>query len=262
MTVGIAVVCDNGNAIVAAAARMRTSIMETEPKASKVESFGEHCVVLPTGLGNRVEPIIGIAAGNYSQRDVKEISAHLRGAYIDERTRKISEEILSPIGLSFEIINTRQQTLSPAILNSVYQKMAEFDLNLELLIAEINESEESPARMFILSNPGSLDALNRTDYMAIGSGRYFAYATLASNGYERDVSVNEAAYRVLEAKNIAECAPGVGHTTDAYVLDKTGTRKIGQSAMDELNTLFAEKKAKVKELEKTHLRDANAMNLF
>ncbi len=260
MTVGIAAVCDDGNAIVAAADRMRTNIMETEPKSSKIEEYGSHCVVLPTGRGNRVEPVINIAREKYSRRDVKKIAGEIRNAYQDERNRKICEEILFPVGLSFEVINGRQQSLTQPVIGSMYQKMAEFNLELSLLIAGIDKSSDAPAKIYILNNPGSLDALNRMDCMAIGSGQHFAYASLAEKRYERDASVNEAVFRVLEAKKISECAPGVGKATDVRIIDEKGIRKIDQGAIEDLEKLIENKRTNVARIDVELLKDVKEMS--
>src|SRR5205823_14077859 len=94
---------------------------------------------------------------------------------------------------------------------------------------------DSRAHIVRVSEPGKITFENEIGFAAIGSGWYSAISTLFFHSVSRSDDVWEVLYHVLEAKFMAESAPGVGMDTHCEILGENGeTVTIFDGAIDEI----------------------------
>lgn len=110
--------------------------------------------------------------------------------------------------------------------------LARFDLGVEIIV--FGHHRGLP-RLFSVVNPGRVEELNWAGYAVVGSGSTLALGSLRRKPLS--TLVDEAVYRVLEAKFTAEGARDVGKTTTVVVLNGDGEMK--EMPVEEIDAIRA-----------------------
>jgi 20S proteasome alpha/beta subunit len=118
-----------------------------------------------------------------------------------------------------------RQELGPDVFAEHLQKLAEFDLGVELIVFGYCKGR---SRVFQVFNPGRFDMGPVEGYAAVGSGYYMAMGSLRQRPLLR--SLEDVIYRLLEAKFSAETAAGVGRCTTLVIINRDGDKREMQAS--------------------------------
>lgn len=220
MTVCIAAICDNGNAIVTCADRqVGLGFTSTDFKDGKFRHLYGKWIAGIAGTVTNAAEVIGEAMlheqalASYAVHDV--VPAVER-AYRSVRLRKAEAQHLANRGWTLdEFKNEGAAKLPSSTYAGIDARIAQFDLGASLLIAGF--SEKIPI-IATVRDPGTAVDHTILSFWCIGSGSTAAQMSLFARNYVQSMSCEEAAYYVYEAKRLAEAATGVGPETDLYVL--------------------------------------------
>lgn len=251
MTVCIAVSCEDGKHVVAAADRMFTVgpplNVEFEPPLSKIEPMGAACVAMGAGNGLFVSEIFQRAkAANQSVpiATIPQIANSVKEEYAKYRDEKIEEQIIKPmLGPDFLAFRARGGTL-PAYLqpqSGLYQQIVvqsnQFNLNAELIVTGI---DNAGSHVYYVGHPGTMVPFNKIGYNAVGSGASHVAIKFALDCLHPKTPLADVLLAVYGAKKAAEVAPGVGQETEIKVLSAGDIWTVPPDLMDVLKTVHNE----------------------
>ena len=243
MTICIASICQNKYAIIASDRMITVSLpnIEFERRVAKILELSKSCVVVTAGSALAHTELFRNTKTEIEKEQIKPISGIVeitKESYRKEREKKIEEEITKPIGLSLEDYYARQRAMAPELTGGIFQKIAEYDYYLWLIIAGV---DDSGAHIYSIENPGTSECFDAIGYHAIGSGEYHAISTFISNEYEEDISLKKGLLLTYEAKKRSEKAQGVGEMTDLLLVSKKGIKPIPDETISELNKIYEKK---------------------
>lgn len=255
MTICIAAICNNDKSIVVASDRMISAgflALEFEHPDSKIESLSQTCVGLTAGdaLVNAklFRACRGVIQGLQSP-SVEVIANEVQRQFVDLRRQRVTEKVLSPRGLDLEqfyqagLINR----LPPELAFAIDREIQETRYPLEVMIAGV---DETGAHIYGVSDPGVVDCYDGLGYQAIGSGLRHALLTIVGNKHSRSNSLNSTVYLVYEAKRTAECAQGVGLTTEVAITSNEKTVVLSEKEKNLLDQIYKQKTSpQMKEVE-------------
>jgi hypothetical protein len=221
MTICLAAICDNGNAIVVASDReVGVGFTSTELDRAKVGPlFNDWHHAIAGTVHHATEVIIEATRMEKSLPSLAsfDVKTALEKAYQKVRMAKIEATILASRGWNladFQQYGT--QRLSPGIYSGIDTQMSLYDLRADLLVFGFGTDGVS---IITIGNPGVGIDHWRLGFWCIGSGSTLAQASMFSRDYSAAWSIEKAAYTVYEAKRIAERATGVGDNhTDVIVV--------------------------------------------
>ena len=243
MTICIAALCEEGQAVVVASDRMLSApflTIEFDHPDAKIDTINPRCVVLSAGDALSVTDILSDSSGISNQLQdptVQLIMDEVKQRFVQVRGRLINERLFQPRGLSFKKYYTGViQGLPSDLAMLLDNQVQNFQLGVSLTVAGI---DSTGAHIFSIEDPGVSQCFDRLGYHAIGSGHRHAIVSLVSLQHDRKINLKSAVYNVYSAKKHAEMAPGVGQTTDISIIDKDGTREISENTLEILSTIFA-----------------------
>jgi hypothetical protein len=169
--------------------------------------------------GNDISPATPIIARVKESREslpcgetLKGMTEAFKSAYKAQRLESIEDEILGPLGFTWETFRANARTqLSERTYDLAIDHIKNYELDLTFLVSGFDANKE--AHIFTTSNPGKCEFHDKVGFWAIGSGQHQALASLFSIGYRRHDPLEHCIAKVLIAKLAAESAAGVGKTT-------------------------------------------------
>lgn len=243
MTICIAALCEEGQAVVVASDRMLSApflTIEFDHPDAKIDTINPRCVVLSSGDALSVTDILSDSSGISNQLQdptVQLIMDEVKQRFVQVRGRLINERLFQPRGLSFKnYYNGVIQGLPSDLAMLLDNQVQTFQLGVSLTVAGI---DSTGAHIFSIEDPGVSQCFDRLGYHAIGSGHRHAIVSLVSLQHDRKINFRSALYNVYSAKKHAEMAPGVGQTTDISIIDKNGTREVSKDTLEILSNIFA-----------------------
>ena len=149
-------------------------------------------------------------------KDTAEIYLECRS---DARLKRAERDFLWPLGLTKATFIEQQRIMDPSLVDRLARDMIQYRLpTMAVIIAGI----DGGAHIYVIHNGqigdndiGCYDAMG---FAAIGIGARHANAHFLSTGHKFDSLAHEALLATYVAKKRAEVAPGVGPTTDMYVI--------------------------------------------
>jgi 20S proteasome alpha/beta subunit len=172
MTICVAALADDGRTIIAAADRMVTVqalSLEVERRRSKVESLGRHHLIMTAGdgfVGDELARELRGHVRSHENVDVESLADFLHRGYQELRARRVQQQILGPIGYTFDVFRDHGAKLGN-LAAQVLQSMANFDLQTEIMLAGFINDQ---ARIAHVANPGVLRWTDSFEFYAVGSG--------------------------------------------------------------------------------------------
>jgi 20S proteasome alpha/beta subunit len=242
MTVCIGAVCDNGRAVVVAADRMMTygapMSLQVETAVKKIVQITDSCVILFSGAVPDGEEVIRRTKSNITghSHTVSDIASFAATSYQEIKKKRVEDTILKPLlGIEFSgFPSLLAQSASSQMLQQILGMIAAHNLQLELLVAGIDDSQ---GHLSGIVHPGLALGFDTVGCSAIGSGGLHANVRLALGRQGIAVSLPETIYNVLEAKIAAEGAPGVGKLTDIAIVTKDKIKFLNDDALSALTSL-------------------------
>lgn len=246
MTICIGAICDDGESVIMASDRMWTNerlSIEFEYPESKIESLSPTCfatvagvVVLPTELFERVREMVD----KKGIRNIAEIANLIKEEYIEERRKRVEDEIFKPRGIRMKDFyeGGLQRAMNPELVQLLDREVENYRFMLEILIGGIDKR----AHLYVVFPPGRVESFDRVGYVSIGSGSPHAETTFILNNYTPSFSLSDALYVIYEAKRVAERAPGVGkEATDIVIITKEGKKEVPDELKEELERVYSQK---------------------
>ena len=207
MTICIAAICESGKNVVACADRMFTAPaplnLEFETEEQKVEQLAPRCPALKSGNSGYGTEVLNAVRQNLrgSQNPtIADVSESLKNQYASIRAHKADETIvLSALGSDFSAFLQKGGTLpsylqlQPGIYQQLVMAMQQFNMNVEIIVAGI---DQSGAHIYRVSHPGTAICLDKLGYDAIGSGGIHALTRLYLGAQTTHRSLIETLYAV------------------------------------------------------------------
>jgi 20S proteasome alpha/beta subunit len=243
LTICLALLCDNGNQVVAAADRM-VSVeflsLQFEQHARKVDHVGEHTVALTAGDALGHTEILREATqeiSRLSQPNVSQVAAQVEACFIHRRQQLAENSVLRRVGMDYDTFLQQQRNLAPELVSTLISAYKDVELDIELLIAGV---DSTGGHLYLISDPGITNCFDSIGYAAIGSGLPHAESFLTEADYSPKISVNRAIWLCYIAKRRSERAPGVGSKyTDVLVIDREqGVRFLDDQTLQRLDSFY------------------------
>lgn len=244
MTICIAVICDEGEKVIATSDRMITISLppiEYEYGIPKIQELSKTCIALTAGsalahtdLCKEVTSIVS----SLSAPTIKEIAEKTVESYISQRKKKIEEEILKARGFTYDTFYPNLRNLPPEIGITIDSRIEDYDFNLEILLAGV---DKDGAHIYQIDNPGTMNCFDSISYGAIGSGWHHSVYSLIEDGYTNRVPLKLAAFLIYKAKKRAESAPGVGKDSDMWIISANGVTTVKEQTIKKLEEIYEKK---------------------
>ena len=253
MTVCVAAICDDGKTIVGFSDKMLTSRnIETEP-LTKIIPLTQHILVMMandllthTDILEEIRKTVGEIKTepklDYDWK-VRDIAKLYRDAYLTIRQERIEKEILSFYGLSMEIWQTQQHTLSQTILSNIISKIEYYEMeNIEAIIAGV---DDIGTHLFVVRNE-QVTCSDMIGYACIGIGAEQAESEFIFRRHNPEKEYAETLLTAFIAKKRAEAISGVGKETEmmhVYDLDSDLPKfeMLDAPLLQELQVIYSKK---------------------
>jgi hypothetical protein len=92
-------------------------------------------------------------------------------------------------------------------------------------------------------------------FAAIGTGEEHAAGEYMSYAFTNRWPLYPTMALTYAAKRRAEIAPGVGKTTDMFLINKFGWQRVDQATQDKLTALYDDNEKKKREIDQTTVND-------
>jgi len=230
MTVCIAAICENGDAIVLAADRVRwpgDAPMQIELDIPKYHFLTDSLAIMQSGTTQVAASALRRfrtfppAPGSTTAVAVD----HLIEACQYVRNKQVEASYTSRVGMTIDDVKAVATVASPgSIIADIYSKIVSYRFGTVFIVAGIDNNG---------AHLHNVDDLNESDcdeigYATIGMGDSFASISLARRMHRKSASISEALYGAYEAKRSAELAKGVGRATDMSIM-KRGQKPVAVS---------------------------------
>ncbi len=221
MTICIAAISNSGKYCCYAVDTMITAQFpigyEFETKdVRKIYPLNENVYVLTAGDALGASTIIKKLISKHKleeKQTVKEITELLLEEYQNYRRELIQQIHFFPRGLNIATYYEIQQKLQIGLVNILDNQLANFDLNVSLIILGYDKDGQKSCHLYSINNPGVLICHDEIGFACIGSGAPHATYYLIGEKYKKTMDKAEVKKLVLEAKKKSEVAPGVGQDT-------------------------------------------------
>lgn len=171
---------------------------------------------------SEVTPILGCVRSliheKYSDRfpngyvSLGEISGAFSQGYNKAVGMACEARILQRYGLTMEKFrDDGLRMFGSDVFNRIGRQIEDVSLGVDFLVCGFDGAGEP--HLFTVGSPGIIKVYDQIGFWAVGSGQQSALSSLFFSGYNRSKDLNEAIYRVCEAKFMAESASGVGAST-------------------------------------------------
>jgi len=220
MTVCIAAINHTHKLIAFATERMVTATsppIEFEHSVGKLTQLNQYCVALPAGDAIRGKEIFDSVRGTVEKANppIPQIAEQVKEMYQRKRLQILEALHLRSRGINHQaFIEAGAKLLPPNIYAQIDYALATFDLQVEAIVAGV---DESGASVYGIRNPGLISCFNSIGFHAIGTGGMHALISLIET-YAPEAGPAHTLYSAFRAKKVAEVTPGVGAETDLGII--------------------------------------------
>jgi 20S proteasome alpha/beta subunit len=254
MTVCIAAICEKGLVAIIVSDCLLTSegslLLEFEHNTPKITRLTNNCAAAVAGDLAASTELFELARpkiDGIKNATVSDVGKCIYDAFFELRQKKIEECILRPRGIrDFEEYYERQQQLVRDIVLMIEGQIDEFELELQVLVAGV---EENGAHIYCIQDPCDFATYDALGYHAIGIGARHALTSLTVRGYDQDTILAKALMSTYEAKRIAERAPGVGKKTNLAFMTKNITHILTPKQIEDVDKFYQQKVKKISKVE-------------
>ena len=226
VTVCVAAVFNNSSILGASDRMLTAGDIQFQPQSPKIWPLSNSIAIMMAGdmglhaqIFQAVAPIVNerIRANPNEWLKVSEIAELYSQTFFDFRLRRAEREILLPLGLNRETFISRQQQLSPNLVEELTTKMLRLRVpETGAIIAGI-DGPPNTAHLYVVEN-GNVRCEDGVGFAAIGAGYWHADSQFMVARHTRQATVSQALLNTFWAKKRAEVAPGVGSETDMFVV--------------------------------------------
>ena len=157
MTVCIAAICEERKSLVLAADQMATMshVVREQEGSHKILEISDKIYMLTAGDAIAAKTVFTEVFEQVDKIKTVEDAVELaKQAYINVHLTRAQSLVLVPRGLNFDNYNASQRNLDPNIVSLIDQSLAQFRLDVLLIIAGINPDGE--AKVYEVDPPGNL----------------------------------------------------------------------------------------------------------
>jgi 20S proteasome alpha/beta subunit len=245
MTIGIAILCDDGRSVVVASDRMLSSnfaapdfhpaYLHIDADCDKLKVVGDHSFLIYSG-DSPVEQAVLTKVKVASIKSVSEF-AHELGKDLALLRQELLERVLRRCGTTLEAVAALAQ--SEPELSGMAKVAKSFKIQGTFLVAGL---DQTTAKIFTAEDHLVQDVANPC-FGTIGYGAPFAYAILSAFPATRKMSVASATLLAYEAKRVTEAAMGIGRQTQMGVATVgRGAKPLDKSEIDRLDEIYQRRK--------------------
>ena len=243
MTICLALICDEGESLVAVADRMvsvESLSLQFEQGTRKIVLLGERFAALTAGDALAQTDLLRDASEAISELDqpsVREVATAVAECFIQHRNALAEKLVLRRVGLDYSAFLEQQQNLLPELTARLWSDYQSVELEVELLIVGV---ESSGAHVYQIADPGIALCLDSIGYAAIGSGLPHAEGFLTESDYSSHISLLQGTWLTYVAKRRSERAPGVGSSfTDILVISNSEAGFLSSSTLEDLDDIYS-----------------------
>ncbi|MFI5365575.1 MAG: hypothetical protein ACHQ4J_08130 [Candidatus Binatia bacterium] len=165
-----------------------------------------------------------VAAVRGSDESAATVQAAFEAAFRKELKHKIEGELLSSFGLDRDtFIQHGREYFGQERFNTLLDEVRAAALEMDVLVAGFDR--EGWPHIFSVSDPSIVENHNNIRFHVVGTGAVLAESALCAS-YDPSLNVHALAYRLCEAKFLAEPASGVGAKTFVIVIAPDGTHQV------------------------------------
>jgi hypothetical protein len=215
MTACIAAISDNGKKLVIAVDNMLTHnagvpVQRTDAAHEKmVQLTDDGIYAMAAGANLVIHPVIDEVLQKRPVGSPKEVAEIVRTTLQEFYLRKVEEEILKIFNLDWPTFTQSQSQLSPQVLNDIHSRIQNFSLDINIIVAGIDQGT-GEAHVSVISGNGI--SLDRTSdgVISIGSGGTLAAVSMILSNYTKNQTASAVEKLVKKAMKDAKRTPGVG----------------------------------------------------
>ena len=246
MTICIAVLCENNQAVVIASDRMITAgflAMEFEHSRSKIDQITPAVVGLTAGDALANTELFRECKATIQQLQspsVQLIVDRIKSQFVILRQQRAEDSFLRPRGITFEEFYKKGgiQRIPPDLAMVLDREIMHSAFPLNLVVAGV---DASGAHIYGVRDPGIVSCYDSLGFHAVGSGESHALLTLIGLGQNTTDDIKKSVYQIYEAKRKAEVAQGVGRDTDVGIINAAGLRVLSEDEMASLSRIYSDK---------------------
>ena len=244
MTVCVAVICENGRAIVLASdKKIGKGFVETEPEITKIRLIHPQWFLMISG--DDISPLFDLVDLARAElptgkpATLADVTEVIQRNYELIRIKRAEAFYLKPRGLTLaRFINEGTTLLSDSDYTDIKFKLEQYDLSVEILVAGFDVTLDPPAKIFTMSSNDRGVPMRRDipGFAAIGSGAIGAEFMMFFKEVGLSLPIRAAVYYAVEAKYFGEYGAGVGEKTDMFVLRFNG-QEVGLVVINDEKTI-------------------------
>lgn len=152
------------------------------------------------------------------------------------KRRQAEDSILAPLGLNTDTFIGQQRELSGVFVDRITDQLQSYKgHDVEALIVG---SDGANAQIWGVDTKGIASCLNDVGFAAVGIGAWHAKSRFMQSGYTNSAIFSPALAVTFAAKKAAEVAPGVGASTDIYLVMRDSIVPLVQELSEKLPSIY------------------------
>lgn len=242
LTVCVAALCSwsPGNLmLVGVSDKMLTaSDLEFEPQQSKIYVFDKDMVALLSGDMTDQISICNATASRFAgtrPASVKDLANTYAEEFATYRSMIAEAKYLRPLGLTTDKFINDNKKLRQSLASDLADNLLNCSLNAETIIIG---KDHLGYHIFVVLDPGVAKCCDSIGFAAIGYGQRHAESLLMTARYSRQWPWQRALLLTYAAKKRAEFAPGVGGSTDFFMVGAHGYSNVSEDVFAETQQAY------------------------
>lgn len=227
MSIGIAAICQNGEAAVLASDRQVTRLASA-PSEQAIRYDGvqklircSDTVVVQVASNEMAatSAVRDLVETSLSDGSASDCAKAIAEALLTCQQSKAETSFIATLGVGYDgIQNLLANSRPDAALKGFVDAWKESKIQIEVLVTGWSDQKNKFETLIVAPESSLQPHDNRTPYTAVGSGAWIALPVLSYRGLDLTAPVQHAVLAVYEAKRIGEAVPGVGPATDLVVM--------------------------------------------
>jgi hypothetical protein len=248
VTVCVACLCgwaytpnDLGRAAVTASDREITAgDVEYEPPQFKVSFVGKRAMVLIAGdypTHSEALQQTQRTIASTSEDDPATIAEIYASSIRGIKFRHACNLYLSPVGLTSEIFTSKSDISNDFLVSLANQVQSYVGQPTEAIVVA---ADDVTTHLYLVDSDSKVSCQDDVGFVAIGIGAWHAKSLLMQAKYFNRTNFARALSLAHSAKKRAEIAPGVGSSTDMFIVNRTGWAPVAEELQASVERSYQE----------------------
>lgn len=149
------------------------------------------------------------------------------------KLRRAEDQFMAPLGLNSDTFLAQQKDMADIFIDRLTTQMQNSsEEDVEALVVGSNGKH---ANIYAIDHRGTVTCCNDVGFAAIGIGAWHARSSLIQAGYHNNLTLAPALAATFAAKKLAQIAPGVGDSTDLYLVTRDGHMRLSDGLYGKLH---------------------------